>query len=126
MWYGAGKGMCMWFRVYRMNGCGLTWTVIMLHTYLVLMSVRQFFLLSKTMRIAPGKTGRQDDTDCTEDGQSVDNHAKKMAMTVLMTDYGLTRIVIRLLFLFCTVVSRIVFCFIGDVARYTGKKFNAI
>ena len=77
------------------------------------------------MRIAPGKT-RQDDTDCTEDGQSADNHAKKMAMTVLMTDYGLTRIVIILLFLFCTVVSRIVFCFIVDVARYTGKKFNAI
>lgn len=43
VWYGAGKGMCMWFRVYRMNGCGLTWTVIMLHTYLVLMSVKQFF-----------------------------------------------------------------------------------
>lgn len=49
-----------------------------------------------------------------------------MAMTVLMTDYGLTRIVIRLLFLFSTVVSQIVFCFIGDVARYTGKKFNTI
>ena len=78
------------------------------------------------MRIAPGKTGRQDDTDCTEDGQSADNHAKKMAMTVLMTDYGLTRIVIRLLFLFCTVVSRIAFRFIVDVAHYTGKKFNAI
>lgn len=78
------------------------------------------------MRIAPGKTGRQDDTDSMEDGQSADNHAKKMAMTVLMTDYGLTRIVIILLFLFCTVVSRIVFCFIVDVARYTGKKFNAI
>lgn len=49
-----------------------------------------------------------------------------MAKTVLMTDYGLARIVIRLLFLFCTVVSRIVFRFIVDVARYTGKKFNAI
>ena len=66
VWYGAGKGMCMWFRVYRMNGCELTWTVIMLHTYLVLMSVKQFFLLSKTMRITPGQTGRQDGTDCTE------------------------------------------------------------
>lgn len=43
VWYGAGKGMCMWFCVYRMNGYGLTWTVIMLHTYLVLMSVRRFF-----------------------------------------------------------------------------------
>lgn len=70
-------------------------------SYVSRIDVRQtFFLLSKTMRIAPGQTGRQDDTDCTEDGQSADNHAKKMAMTVLMTDYGLTRIVIRLLFLF--------------------------
>lgn len=43
VWYGAGKGMCMWFCVYRMNGYGLTWTVIILHTYLVLMSVRRFF-----------------------------------------------------------------------------------
>lgn len=77
------------------------------------------------MRITLGKTGRQDGTDCTEDGQNADNHAKKMAMTVLMTDYGLTRIVIRLLFLFCAAVSRIVFRFIGDVVGYTGKKLNA-
>ena len=40
---GREKECVCGFCVYRMNGYGLTWTVIMLHTYLVLMSVRRFF-----------------------------------------------------------------------------------
>ena len=40
---GREKDCVCGFCVYRMNGYGLTWTVIMLHTYLVLMSVKQFF-----------------------------------------------------------------------------------
>lgn len=40
---GREKECVCGFCVYRMNGYGLTWTVIMLHTYLVLMSVKQFF-----------------------------------------------------------------------------------